>query len=279
MEKYSLAKSVGSLLPITMAQIGILNFSDVPEMLPGARPGANPSQRAEFERRSRQLHERGEEERTHEAAVSWAASGAEVTSRELEEMFPMLEPSLVRSLRAEATSAQRALEMLIAISADTNEPVAGSAEGTGGGKVVTSALPQLVFGVEDHDSFPLLVGADGWQVPPARLEAQDDELGSIWRDRAKAAADKPAPQRGSQPPAPWGPKKKKQGQQEHGSVEQTQPLTDYECRHRAGERRAKQKAIYGRSGRGSGNVGCGRSGAVDGDCASEGEEEIDCSQV
>jgi len=262
-----------------MAQIGVLNFSDVPEMLPGARPGANPSQRAEFERRSRQLQECIEEERTHEAAVSWAASGAEVTGRELEEMFPMLDPSLVRSLRAEATSAQQALETLIAIAADTNEPVAGSAEGTGGGEVVARALPKVVLGVEDHGSFPLLVGADGWQVPPARLEAQDEEFGSIWCDRAKAAADKPAPLRGSQPPAPWGPKKKKQGQQENGSVEQTQPLTDYECRHQAGERRAKQKVIYGRSGRGSGTAGCGRSGAVRGDSASEGEEEVDSWQV
>jgi len=263
-----------------MARVGVLNFSDVPEMLPGARPRANPSQRAQFERCGLQLHQCDEEERAHEAAGSWAAFGAEATSRELEEMFPMLDPALVRSLRAEATSAQQALETLIAISADTNEPVAGSAaEGTGTGEVAATELPKLVVGADDHDRFPLLVGADGWQVPAARLEAQDEELGSVWRDRAKAAADKPAPQHSSQAPMPWGPRKKKQGQQEEGLVEQAQPLTDYECRHLAGERRAKQKVIYSRSGRGSGTAG--QSSAGGGDSAPEGEEEeeVDASQV
>jgi len=265
-----------------MARVGVLNFSDVPEMLRGARPGANPSQRAEFERRSRQVFQCDEEDYTHEAAVSRAACGAEATSRELEEMFPMLDPTLVRSLRAEATSSQQALETLIAIAADMNEPVAGSAaEGTRKGEVAGTELPKLAVGVDDHDRFPLLVGADGWQVPAARLEAQDEELGSIWRDRAKAAADKPAPKGSSQPPMPWGPRKKKQGQQEDGVVELDQPPTDYECRHLAGERRAKQKVIYGRRGHGSGTAGCGRSSAGGDDSAPEGEEEaeVDLSQV
>jgi len=267
-----------------MARIGKLNFSDIPEMLPGARCGANPAQREEFERRSRQLHQDEVEERTHEVAVSQAAAGVGVTSRELEEMFPMLDPGLVRSLRAEAPSAQHALETLIALAADTNEPVAGSvAEGTGAGEGAAKELPKLDLGVEDHDKFPCLIGADGWQVPAARLEARDEEPGSVWRDRAKVAAGKPAPKRSSQPAIAWGPRKKQGQQRGEDADERAQPLTDYECRHRAGERRAKQRVMYGRGGgRGGGILGRGRGSAGGGHSASESEEEeeeVDVSQV
>merc|ERR1719210_1741887 len=116
-------------------------------------------------------------------------------------------------------------------------------------------------------------GADGWQVIPAHLQEADDEPENGWRDRAKAAADKPAPKRSSQPPVVWGRKKKKQVQQRQADFdEQGLPLTDYDCRHQGGQRRAQQRVQYGR-GRGSGSgrgLGSGRGGG-DPD-AEEGED-------
>merc|ERR1711957_671483 len=51
------------------------------------------------------------------------------------------------------------------------------------------------LGVDDHNLFPLLVDADGWQIanmPELARNAKGDG-GSAWCDRAKAAASEPAP--------------------------------------------------------------------------------------
>jgi len=261
-----------------------LNLSDIPEMLPGARPGANPAQREEFEKRSRMLHYDEVEEETQKVAQTRAAAGhgpsSSMSCKDLEEMFPMLDAALVRSLRAEAPSAQHAIETLLALAGSCAEPVGGAAAGAEAGPV--KELPPFKLGVEDHTKFPSLIDADGWQLPNPRLEEVDKEKGSVWRDRANAAKDKPAPKAKVEPVA-WGPKKK-QGRQkgEEEEEEKVQPYTDYECRHRAGERRAKQRVQYSR-GRGSGLSGRGRGrGAAAGtgeEETEESEEEFDITDV
>eukprot|EP00933_Yihiella_yeosuensis_P054246 TRINITY_DN52639_c0_g1_i1.p1 TRINITY_DN52639_c0_g1~~TRINITY_DN52639_c0_g1_i1.p1 ORF type:complete len:277 (+),score=80.34 TRINITY_DN52639_c0_g1_i1:110-940(+) len=224
---------------------GHLNLFDVPEMLPGARPNANPAQREEFERRSRLLHEQSladEQERAQEVRVN---SGSQLTVSELEAMFPNLEADLIRSLLADAPTPQHAVETLLALSAATADP------GTEGPRAATP--PPRNVGVEDHELFPSLTDANGWQVGTDKQFERDpdEELGSQWRDRAKAAKDMPAPK------ATWASAlapKRRSTKKEEEDPDDLEPdvITDYEARHRAGQRRAKYKVQYGRgSGRGS----------------------------
>jgi len=262
-----------------------LNFSDVPEMLPGAWPGANPARRREFERRSYMLYQEDEAECAEEVvAVSRAA--AAVALKDLEEMFPTLDPVLIRTLHTEAPSAQHAIETLLSLSASSAEPVSRAASSSAAaGEAGTEHLaPQWELGVQDHDKFPSLVDSDGWQVlPSVRLQAEDEEPGSAWCDCAKAVAKKPAPKRNSQTAVIWGPKKKQSVEQKEEEEDQARPFTDYECRHRAGEQRAKHRVQYGRGrvrcigptvhGTGS---GCSRGGQK---CHESGGEEFAPSDV
>jgi hypothetical protein len=239
-----------------------VNLFDMPELMPGAQPGANPAQREEFEARCKALHYEAVGEEKYEAAVNQASSGAGATVSDLELMFPNLDADLIRALRAEAPSAQHAIETLLALSAATGEP--GEADQQ------RPSPPPLPVGVEDHDKFPTLCDAKGWQVlgSAKAIDAADEEPGSIWRDRAKAAADKPAPK--PQPPAAasaWG-KKRETGAKKVDEVEGVQPETDYEFRQRMGQKRAQNKLQYGRcrgkgAGKGAAVGGTVRSGGAD----------------
>lgn len=261
-----------------------LNFSDVPEMLAGARPGANPARRREFERQSSMLYKEEEAQRTEEVVVVSRAA-AEAACRDLEEMFPILDPALIHAVLAEAPSAQHAVESLLALSASSTEPVGrGAGSSASPGAAGTEHLaPKWELGVQDHDKFPSLVDAEGWQVlPSVCFQAEDEEPGSAWRDCARAAAKRPAPKRSSQTAVIWGPKKKLSVEQKEEEHEQVQPLTDYECRHRAGEQRAKHRVQYSRGGgrdkdpTDDARLGCGRCGQ---DCHESREEELDPSDV
>lgn len=246
-------------------RVAELNFSDVPEMLPGARPGATAAQREAFERRSRMLHWEDVEEHMQTVVRVQAAAGSDDGStKAMEDMFPMLDVALVRSIQAESPSAQHALDTLLALTASA-EPMGGA--------------PMHEVGLDDHSKFPSLVDADGWQcVSGAKLQEGERDPGSAWRDRASAAKDKPAP-KAKVEPVPWV-RKKRQGQQKVEELEQTQPYTDYECRHRAGECRAKQRVKYSR-GVGSGLSGheCGHGAGDSGLQFQEGQEKFDPSDT
>merc|ERR1719291_460956 len=92
-------------------------------MMPGAKPGANPSERWGFEQRCKQLHAESVVEETEKVENTRAASGGTATGDDLVAMFPLLEPSLVRSLAAEARTPQQAIETLLALAAATSEPL------------------------------------------------------------------------------------------------------------------------------------------------------------
>lgn len=254
--------------------MAVLNFSDVPEMLPGARPGANPAQREQFERLSRRLYEEEAEERALETQASGVLSHADSSGKELEGMFPMLDLAVVKMLRAEAPSMEHAVGTLLALAAATTDL-------SNGDHVVD--LPLRDVGIQDHNRFPSLIDADGWQVPAAHLQA-DEDLGNRWRDHVKAAADKPAPKASCRPSVVQG--HKKQGKQKKARLdEQVQLWTDYDYRHKAGQQRAQRRIQYGRSrGADRRGKGAGRdagwaveSGAED--VEEEQEERIDLSSV
>jgi len=206
-------------------------------------------------------------------------------------MFPNLDPTLIRALRADAPSEQSAVDTLLAlVAAAAAEPhPAGDAT-----PQAPAALPPSNIGLSDHGRFPSLVDAGGWQVVGHRqfelaeklARGEEDDLGSAWLDQAKAAADIPAP-----PTKAWGPAKKvlaaggKQGRRreeddkeegENPSTEVAEPMTDYEFRQHLGQQRARHRALFGRrggrrDGGGTGGRGTGRGAATGRRSGSESE--------
>ncbi|OLP87091.1 hypothetical protein AK812_SmicGene31726 [Symbiodinium microadriaticum] len=181
-----------------------VNLFDLPELMPGAQPSANPAQREEFENRCRQLHRDEEQERQDRLEKAYeqrAAAAPDLTSTsELEAMFPTLDAELVRSIHAEAQTPQDAVDTLLALTLAA-EPLEA-----------LPTLPPREVGMDDHDKFPALTDAEGWQVANQKLFDRDPEedLGSAWRDRAKAAQDMPAPKAAVAPAKPRsGPAKAK----------------------------------------------------------------------
>merc|ERR1719440_1941364 len=115
-------------------------------------------------------------------AVPTTVAHTAATVDELEIMFPKLDPALVRALAADAGTVQQAMETLLALSEATAEPQG-------------PAQPPKDIGLQDADAFPHLVDADGWEVVSQRLfdHSLEEDLGSVWRDRARAIASTPAP--------------------------------------------------------------------------------------
>merc|ERR1719247_976830 len=110
---------------MTTEQLPRANLSDIPEMMPGAGPSANPAQRAEFEKRSRQLHQEDVEDyhaRSGEAAQQRALSGVGTTVDELALMFPSLDPDLVRVIASDFPTPQHAIETLLTLVESSSEP-------------------------------------------------------------------------------------------------------------------------------------------------------------
>jgi hypothetical protein len=192
-----------------------VNLSDIPELMPGAQPSANPARRGQFEQCCIRLHADEVEEHTNELWHSRTAAGVGVTYKELEEMFPSLDTALIHTLLAEAPSPKHAIETLLALSASAAEPVTDAGEAPA---APPRNLPRWDLGVEDHNKFPSLVDADGWQIPSRLPQADEENLGDAWRDRARAAADKPAPKRTPQPAVV--PQRRRQGRRRTTSKSQ-----------------------------------------------------------
>lgn len=219
-----------------------LNFYDVPEMLPGARPGAGPVEHAFFLRRCDAL--RAAEEEEFHANADEAAIESVLTHQQLEAMFPLLDADLVSSIYTEASSPEVGLNMLLALAGSLGEPAAEA----------MPPPPPVDLGVGDENAFPSLTDADGWQVVGrAQLEREPDAvLGNKWADCAKAAAmvpDRaPAPRK---PLGAWGrPQKEKEEETKHvkdaNDADQECALSEYDQRHMAGERRIRHRAQFGR---------------------------------
>jgi len=262
--------TVSTAAPKAQNSRPMVNLYDLPELLPGAQPNANPAQREEFEQRCRQLHQhdvQDQYEANHRAAVTRMGAGVGATSSDLEAMFPTLDPSLVRALVADSPTPQDAIETLLALAAATGDP---------GERPPTP--PPLNLGVEDIEKFPSLVDGDGWQVGTQRQfdRDPDEDLGSAWRDRAKKAAPLPAPPVQASTNAWSAAAAAKRRERKESNAEEKlmqQPETEYEARQRKGQQRAKNRAQYGRGTRTASAKGANKTSSLDDSSESEVSDE------
>lgn len=192
--------------------------------------------REQFESRCRHLYHESVLEETCDMRFMNSSS---VTAKELEDMFPTLDSSLIQVLRAEAPSAQQAIDILLALVASVQDVNTGLA-------VPTRSLPSRErLGVDDHEKFPSLVDADGWQILcPMLGQVSEGGLGSAWRDLALTAADKPELKRKPQQPRPNARRPPVQGKK-HAEGDAIQPMSEFEARQRDGERRYQNRKQYG----------------------------------
>jgi hypothetical protein len=157
-----------------------LNTFDVPEMMPGSVPRANPAARYEFTERCKQLHVEAQQEGPSAPVASHASGPVDLVAA-----FPNLDATLVHAIVADSPTTQHALETLLALAGALSEP---------SGSVPRAAPPPRDLGTCDLLLFPSLTDSDGWQVPSKRGFELDDEADKTdWRDRTKAAADLPGP--------------------------------------------------------------------------------------
>jgi len=219
-------------MAVVRSQLPQVNLSDIPELLPGAQPSATPATRAYFEERCQKLYADDVE-----AKVASQISGVapHITVDELEAMFPSLDPALVQSLASDAPTPRLAMETLLAITAAVAEPVVPS-------------LPPKELGLESTDAFPSLVDADGWQVASQYMFERDadEDLGSAWSDRAKAIANKPAPQPAIAPASVSALRRRSSKKDEVSQPNLAQLETDYEFRQRLGKQRVQNRARFSR---------------------------------
>lgn len=232
--------------------------------MPGARPGSNPAQREKFQQRCRQIYCEDEHETSEAAVEESAAAGISIGVSDFEAMFPLLDPVLVRTLYTEAPTPQHAIETLLALST----PMIPKDDEKNVRRVILPPPRQL--DVENHAQFPSLVDINRWQVvDELTLEEQPEkDLGSMWRDRAKAAAHIPAPRATPHPNVmAWRAGRHQCRPEKDEGCEGYLLPTDYELRQKAGERRARYRAQFGHGASGRA-VGAGR----DAQCVDKADE-------
>lgn len=182
-----------------------------------------------------QLYEEGIEEQRKASIAMTTNSVAKLGAHDFEAMFPGLDPALVQMLSADAPSPQVALETLLALAGSMSEP-----------SVPSLASEGLVL---EDAAFPSLVGADGWEVANLQqLNHPDEVVGTAWCDRAKAIANKLAPQPAPRTVAKVGIPKKSNSRAAASSPKRSQAEfeTDYEYRHRVGKDRIRNRAQFRR---------------------------------
>jgi len=249
-----LRKHLADMAAILAEHGSFLNLlADIPELLPRSQRKATKAQQGKFEQHCRLLH-REDQETSFDMAVSDFAS---VTST-LEEMFPHLDKMLIQSLQMEAGTEREAVEVLLALSAAIQP-------GT------TSLQKPRSLGIENHVSFPSLIDADGWQVLCKRSE---EDLGTAWCGRAKAAVDKRVPKAVAKPAimkqAGSGRRRRKVAEVED-TAQEPHFFTDYEYRHEMGWRRAQTRRAWNR--RQCGRVVAALAGLPDQRAATEREDQ------
>jgi hypothetical protein len=240
-------------------QLAALNLSDLPELLPGAQPSANPAQREEFEARCRQLSREVLAEVHRGPAPSLAISG--VALAELGAMFPTVEDRALLAVCEGAASLEGAVEALLLVAATAATGSAGEATVASvpptmtAGDVLESAAADV--GAPAFDEFPILLDADGWQVCSSRaaLEAAVEEP-LAWSERARAVASLPQscvrPRRDGQGLArARGPKPRVQAREGRRGVDEfgdapAAAFSETEARYLRAECRAQQRKLRSR---------------------------------
>jgi len=215
----------------TRTQRPQVNLFDIPELMPGAQCSATPAARAMFEQRCQEIHA----DSTWVPTPKHGKTTSDLTVDELVAMFPSLDPALVQAIVLDSSSAQQAMETFLALTAAESEPAAPPPAAKN-------------IGIESTDAFPSLTDADGWQVASQHMfDRTNDDLGSAWCERAKAAASQPAPQPVWAPASRMLPARKCSTKQA-GVVapEIVQGETDYDMRQRTGKQRMQNRARFSR---------------------------------
>lgn len=200
-----------------------LNTFDLPELMLGARPSANPAQREEFMLRCKELHrnqvtatsdqaQRNKSTRPHDAAAA----------AEIQAMFPVIDLSLIWSILADTSSREQAIDILLALSIAT---LPGDSENVAG----SSCPKEICF--EDQEKFPSLTASQ-------QQQQQHIDLGTAWSDCVKAAAICPSVAATITLPFARHERRSTRKPKTSESCEE-QVETEYEMRQRAGRRRAK----------------------------------------
>jgi len=208
-----------------------LNSWDVPEAMPGAQHGASTVERAEFERRCKnvwqeqqhwehanQIQKREQEDNADESHMEGAIS-------ELMMAFPNMDEPVIREVYLSNNyNAMKTAENLIVL----------------GGQSLTQSRKQTEPPqIESADMFPSLLTPDGWQVMPRSWSGPvTDSVAPSWRERVAANASAPAPKPVSTTSnrfGAWGkPLHKKEKTADKIDFEQT--YDDFELRKHCGRR-------------------------------------------
>jgi len=244
-----------------------VDLSDIPELMPGARSSANPSQRQMFQNRCVQLHQDEVEEEEAKTIEVMMCAGTAATSDDLTTMFPLLDAELVRAILADAPSPPAAMDTLLALSASMGEPTVTTQR--------AKTPPPREIGVNDLEQFPSFTDKDGWQIVSKKLCEldQEKELGSVWCDRATKAKDIVEPKAKSSM-APLHQKKRQQTPKEMYEGEASEPLTTYESRQQTGQRHVRNRKLYGRRVGKAGAQSSGMHSSID-----SGDEEVQDDDV
>lgn len=165
-----------------------LNLSDLPELMPTTRRRRPRLQEhlGQFGKRSISVcHEDAHHQATG-AKVHGHSIDATIAVAELMAMFPLLDPQLVQAIVAEAPTVQLAMETLLALASALAVPLVVPRDDPS--EVGEGPLPFVR--VENHQHFPILVDADGWQM--MSVHESNWHLVEIeecsWSDRAKHGA-------------------------------------------------------------------------------------------
>lgn len=209
-----------------------LNMSDVPEMMPGARPGANPTERSHFEEACKKLWRAETKERKAAARRQNTRVSLNAAERfsQLEAMFPDVDTALIHALCSEGRSTEEVVGTLVTLCAPMTEAVDDRL-----------APQSLSVRLEDEGRWPVLVDSAGWQVMNPRQMNEAEEAGSDWCKRAKEVARLPT---GKSAPRPdiQSRRRKELCPKEEVHFEESSPLTDYDFRQEKGAQRAKRLA-------------------------------------
>jgi len=176
---------MGSLLRVGPSKAPSLNSWDVPEAMPGAQPGASTVERAEFERRcknvwreNQQWEHANEVQKNQENNLDECQDEGAVS--ELMMAFPGIDESVIREVYLSHNSnATKAAESLIVL---------------GGQPLIQIRKKTEPPKIESADMFPSLINPDGWEVVPHNwAEPEKNSAVPSRRERAVANASVPAP--------------------------------------------------------------------------------------
>lgn len=225
----------------TDARQGV-NLFDLPELMRGAQPRSSAANRKAFQSRSVKLYRDSAANNDHCVTATSAHARVSLDLDDAVAMFPVLDAELVVNIFSDSPTTDAAVETLLALSTNVAEAVS----------VHASSESPWDVGLDDRILFPSLVDVEGWQIVHggASVCHDDEKRGSLWCDRAKAAASQSVPPVHTATLANINrPRRRSQrNSASHGqAAEDLLQEDEYQCRHTMGEQRIQNRRQYARS--------------------------------